>query len=89
MTELEELSLENCNLSSHDITNIASTIKESGFVNQLKRVNFNLNKNAFVTVQSCTAMAEAVAKCPRFEEFKSEKTGIRLTINHRVKVRRT
>ena len=34
-------------------------------------------------------MAKAVACCPHFTEFLSFKTGIRLTVNHRVKVRRT
>ena len=53
MTDLQELTLENSRLSGHEVTSIAKAIKESNFVYQLKRLNFNENKNAFSTVESC------------------------------------
>ena len=54
---------------------------------KLKRLH--LVKNEFDSVESCQAVADAIAKCPRFEECLTQKSGVKITVNHRVKVRRT
>ena len=87
MTDLEELTLENCLITGYELKRVALAIQEAEFLPKLKYLCFNSNK--FDTDESCEEMAKAIAHAPKFQTFNSEKTGVRITCNHTVKVRRT
>ena len=87
MTELEELGLDNCGMSGSELIQLGQALNKASFLKKLKRLH--LVKNDFDSVESCQAVADAIAKCPHFEECFTQKSGVRITVNHRVKVRRT
>ena len=64
---LEELGLENCNLGGYELARIGVALQQAKYLNKLKKLNFNTN--SFDTEESCKEMAQAVALCPKFQEF--------------------